>query len=112
MPQFTDSYYLSQPLYICLISVFYFLSLIFFCSCLGKGVYICLLYIYYFLLKDYRKNNPEVAVLDPPDAIEQLLNRQSMLNDVTNLNLSDCYGNLLLFLSSLWGTFLFQLPEL
>jgi inositol-1,3,4-trisphosphate 5/6-kinase/inositol-tetrakisphosphate 1-kinase len=63
-------------------------------------------------LKDYRKKNPEVAVLDPPDAIEQLLNRQSMLNDVTNLNLSDCYGNLLLFLSSLWGTLLFQLPEL
>lgn len=44
------------------------------------------------VIEDYRKNNPEVAVLDPPDAIEQLLNRQSMLNDVTNLNLSDCYG--------------------
>ncbi|XP_011002432.1 PREDICTED: inositol-tetrakisphosphate 1-kinase 2-like isoform X1 [Populus euphratica] len=43
-------------------------------------------------IEDYRKKNPEVAVLDPPDAIEQLLNRQSMLNDVTNLNLSDCYG--------------------
>ncbi|KAJ6985136.1 hypothetical protein NC653_023192 [Populus alba x Populus x berolinensis] len=39
-----------------------------------------------------RKKNPEVAVLDPPDAIEQLLNRQSMLNDVTDLNLSDSYG--------------------
>lgn len=43
-------------------------------------------------IEDYRKKNPEVAVLDPPDAIEQLLNRQSMLNDVTDLNLSDCYG--------------------
>ncbi|KAG6762570.1 hypothetical protein POTOM_033079 [Populus tomentosa] len=43
-------------------------------------------------IEDYRKKNPEVAVLDPPDAIEQLLNRQSMLNDVTDLNLSDSYG--------------------
>ncbi|KAF9675777.1 hypothetical protein SADUNF_Sadunf09G0068100 [Salix dunnii] len=38
------------------------------------------------------KENPEVAILDPPDAIEHLLNRQSMLNDVTDLNLSDCHG--------------------
>uniref|UniRef100_A0A6N2L732 Inositol-tetrakisphosphate 1-kinase n=1 Tax=Salix viminalis TaxID=40686 RepID=A0A6N2L732_SALVM len=43
-------------------------------------------------IEDYRKENPEVAILDPPDAIEHLLNRQSMLNDVTDLNLSDCHG--------------------
>ncbi|KAJ6385560.1 hypothetical protein OIU77_028694 [Salix suchowensis] len=45
-------------------------------------------------IEDYRKENPEVAILDPPDAIEHLLNRQSMLNDVTDLNLSDCHGKL------------------
>ncbi|KAB1208602.1 Inositol-tetrakisphosphate 1-kinase 2 [Morella rubra] len=47
------------------------------------------------LHKDYRQKNPEVTVLDPPDAIEHLHNRQSMLQDVADLNLSDCHGNLL-----------------
>lgn len=46
-------------------------------------------------MKDYRQKNPEVTVLDPPDAIEHLHNRQSMLQDVADLNLSDCHGNLL-----------------
>ena len=35
---------------------------------------------------------PEVTVLDPPDAIQQLRSRQSMLQDVADLNLSDCGG--------------------
>lgn len=52
---------------------------------------------YYFflnILKDYRNSHPEVTVLDPPDAIQQVHNRQSMLQDVADLNLSDPYGNL------------------
>lgn len=46
-----------------------------------------------FVLKDYQKKHPEVAVIDPPDAIERLHNRQSMLEDVAELNLCDCKGN-------------------
>ncbi|KAG8369151.1 hypothetical protein BUALT_Bualt15G0121500 [Buddleja alternifolia] len=42
--------------------------------------------------QDYRKEHPEVTVLDPPDAIQQVHNRQSMLQDVADLNLSDPYG--------------------
>ncbi|KAL0432622.1 UNVERIFIED_CONTAM: Inositol-tetrakisphosphate 1-kinase [Sesamum latifolium] len=45
-----------------------------------------------FFLKDYRNAHPEVTVLDPPDAIQQVHNRQSMLQDVADLNLSDPYG--------------------
>ncbi|KAJ4716095.1 Inositol-tetrakisphosphate 1-kinase [Melia azedarach] len=44
------------------------------------------------LIEDYRQKHPEVTVLDPPDAIEHLHNRQSMLQDVADLNLSDCHG--------------------
>eukprot|EP00268_Persea_americana_P042891 TRINITY_DN4297_c1_g2_i5.p1 TRINITY_DN4297_c1_g2~~TRINITY_DN4297_c1_g2_i5.p1 ORF type:complete len:336 (-),score=71.82 TRINITY_DN4297_c1_g2_i5:440-1447(-) len=44
------------------------------------------------ILEDYRQNHPEVTVLDPPDAIQHVHNRQSMLQDVADLNLSDCYG--------------------
>ncbi|CAA0809086.1 Inositol-tetrakisphosphate 1-kinase 3 [Striga hermonthica] len=44
------------------------------------------------VLEDYRKAHPEVTVLDPPDAIQQVYNRQSMLQDVADLNLSDNYG--------------------
>ncbi|PIN21094.1 Inositol-1,3,4-trisphosphate 5/6-kinase [Handroanthus impetiginosus] len=44
------------------------------------------------LLEDYRHAHPEVTVLDPPDAIQQVHNRQSMLQDVADLNLSDLYG--------------------
>lgn len=43
-------------------------------------------------VKDYRLKHPEVTVLDPPDAIQHLHNRQSMLQDVADLNLSDSYG--------------------
>ncbi|KAG8377424.1 hypothetical protein BUALT_Bualt08G0031500 [Buddleja alternifolia] len=45
------------------------------------------IYIY-----DYRKTHPNVTVLDPPDAIQHVHSRQSMLQDVADLNLSDAYG--------------------
>ncbi|XP_038681290.1 inositol-tetrakisphosphate 1-kinase 3-like isoform X1 [Tripterygium wilfordii] len=41
---------------------------------------------------DYRKTHPEVTVLDPPHAIQHLHNRESMLQDVVELNLTDCHG--------------------
>ncbi|GKV19775.1 hypothetical protein SLEP1_g29994 [Rubroshorea leprosula] len=44
------------------------------------------------IIEDYGKNHPEVTVLDPPDAIRHLHNRQSMLKDVADLDLSDCHG--------------------
>lgn len=47
-------------------------------------------------LKDYKQKHPEVTVLDPPKAIEHLHNRQSMLQDVADLDLSDYHGILCL----------------
>ncbi|CAK9157931.1 unnamed protein product [Ilex paraguariensis] len=44
------------------------------------------------VLEDYRQTHPEVKVLDPPDAIQHVHNRQSMLQDVADLNMSDAYG--------------------
>ncbi|KAJ8769077.1 hypothetical protein K2173_024073 [Erythroxylum novogranatense] len=44
------------------------------------------------LIEDYRQKHPEVVILDPPYAIQHLHNRQSMLQDVADLNLSDCHG--------------------
>ncbi|XP_026393290.1 inositol-tetrakisphosphate 1-kinase 3-like [Papaver somniferum] len=44
------------------------------------------------ILEDYKLEHPEVTVLDPPDCIQQVHNRQSMLQDVADLNLSDFYG--------------------
>lgn len=44
------------------------------------------------ILEDYRQTHPEVTVLDPPDAIQQVYNRQFMLQEVADLNLSDAYG--------------------
>ncbi|KAG5543719.1 hypothetical protein RHGRI_016471 [Rhododendron griersonianum] len=44
------------------------------------------------ILEDYRQTHPEVTVLDPPDAIQQVHNRQFMLQEVADLNLSDAYG--------------------
>ncbi|XP_022725207.1 inositol-tetrakisphosphate 1-kinase 3-like isoform X4 [Durio zibethinus] len=44
------------------------------------------------LHKDYRQTQPQVIVLDPPDAIQHLYNRQSMLQNVVDLNLSDFHG--------------------
>lgn len=54
----------------------------------------------FFLLQDYRQTHPEVTVLDPPDAIQRLHNRQSMLQAVADLNLSDSYGNFCAFCSN------------
>ncbi|XP_016568959.1 inositol-tetrakisphosphate 1-kinase 3 isoform X1 [Capsicum annuum] len=42
-------------------------------------------------LEEYRLTHPDVTVLDPPDAIQQVYNRQYMLEDVADLNLSDTY---------------------
>ncbi|KAF5739823.1 hypothetical protein HS088_TW12G01034 [Tripterygium wilfordii] len=44
------------------------------------------------ILEDYRCAHPEVTVLDPPDAIQHLRNRQSMLQCVADMNFSDSYG--------------------
>ncbi|KAG5018834.1 hypothetical protein JHK87_014689 [Glycine soja] len=44
------------------------------------------------VLEDYRLSHPEVTVLDPPDAIQHLRNRQYMLQAVADMNLSDSYG--------------------
>ncbi|KAK3231154.1 hypothetical protein Dsin_003035 [Dipteronia sinensis] len=44
------------------------------------------------ILEDYRGTHPEVTVLDPPDAIQHLHNRQSMLQCVADMNLSNAYG--------------------
>ncbi|XP_071717713.1 inositol-tetrakisphosphate 1-kinase 3-like isoform X3 [Rutidosis leptorrhynchoides] len=41
------------------------------------------------ILEDYRLTHPEVTVLDPPDAIQHVYNRQSMLQDVADLDFSD-----------------------
>ncbi|KAL5232573.1 hypothetical protein ABZP36_031349 [Zizania latifolia] len=44
------------------------------------------------VLEDYREEHPEVTILDPPNAIQHLHNRQSMLQEVADLNLSNGYG--------------------
>ncbi|KAL5559873.1 hypothetical protein UlMin_036084 [Ulmus minor] len=44
------------------------------------------------ILEDYRQTHPEVTVLDPPDAIQHLHNRQSMLQAVADMDLSESYG--------------------
>ncbi|KAJ3697641.1 hypothetical protein LUZ61_001346 [Rhynchospora tenuis] len=44
------------------------------------------------ILEDYHEQHPEVTVLDPPDAIQHLYNRQSMLQQVSDLNFSDPHG--------------------
>ncbi|KAJ6827174.1 inositol-tetrakisphosphate 1-kinase 3-like isoform X1 [Iris pallida] len=46
------------------------------------------------ILEDYLEKNPEVTILDPPDAIQHLRNRQSMLQDVADIDLSDSYGKI------------------
>ncbi|KAA8545739.1 hypothetical protein F0562_020810 [Nyssa sinensis] len=45
-----------------------------------------------FVATNAKKKHPEVTVLDPPNAIEHVRNRQSMLKDVADLKLADCYG--------------------
>ncbi|GMJ12872.1 inositol 1,3,4-trisphosphate 5/6 kinase 2 [Hibiscus trionum] len=44
------------------------------------------------IVKDYRQTHPEVVIIDPPDAIQHVYNRHSMLQDVVNLNLPDFHG--------------------
>ncbi|KAG6434697.1 hypothetical protein SASPL_106337 [Salvia splendens] len=44
------------------------------------------------ILEDYRITHPNVTVLDPPDAIQHVYSRQSMLEVVAELNLTDPYG--------------------
>ncbi|ESR46939.1 Inositol-tetrakisphosphate 1-kinase 3 [Citrus sinensis] len=44
------------------------------------------------ILEEYRQTHPEVTVLDPPYAIQHLHNRQSMLQCVADMNLSNSYG--------------------
>lgn len=44
------------------------------------------------VIEDFRQKHPEVTVLDPPKAIQHLHNRQSMLQDVADLDLSDYHG--------------------
>ncbi|XP_051124297.1 inositol-tetrakisphosphate 1-kinase 3 isoform X2 [Andrographis paniculata] len=44
------------------------------------------------ILEEYRETHPSVTVLDPPDAIQHLHNRQSMLQAVADMNLFDSYG--------------------
>ncbi|XP_024360052.1 inositol-tetrakisphosphate 1-kinase 3 isoform X2 [Physcomitrium patens] len=43
-------------------------------------------------LEDYKRKYPDVVVLDPPEAILQLRDRQSMLRDVAELDLSNAEG--------------------
>ena len=59
------------------------------------------------LLQDYWNEHPEVTILDPPRAIQQVHNRQSMLQDVADLNLSDRYGNFDILVKSLPLLFVF-----
>ncbi|XP_010530695.1 PREDICTED: inositol-tetrakisphosphate 1-kinase 2 isoform X2 [Tarenaya hassleriana] len=40
------------------------------------------------------EKHPEVTILDPPGAIQCIYNRQSMLQGVADLNLSDCGGKI------------------
>lgn len=44
------------------------------------------------VIEDYQRLHPEVTVVDPPDAIQHLRNRQSMLEVVADLKLPDSYG--------------------
>ncbi|XP_023546256.1 inositol-tetrakisphosphate 1-kinase 3-like isoform X1 [Cucurbita pepo subsp. pepo] len=44
------------------------------------------------ILEEYRQTHPEVTVLDPPDAIQHLHSRQSMLQAVADMQLSESYG--------------------
>eukprot|EP00250_Pteridium_aquilinum_P019522 c24464_g1_i2 orf=228-1421(-) len=43
-------------------------------------------------LEDFKCRYPDVVVLDPPDAIQHVRNRQSMLQEVAKLKLCDCGG--------------------
>lgn len=53
-------------------------------------------------LQNYRQIHPEVTVLDPPDAIQHLRNRQHMLQEVADMNFSDPCGNSTICLNNLF----------
>ena len=66
---------------------------------LSRSSFVVIIFLFIFwtsfvFLKDYREEHPEVTILDPPSAIQHLHNRQSMLQEVADLNLSNSYGNL------------------
>ncbi|PON55169.1 Inositol-tetrakisphosphate 1-kinase [Parasponia andersonii] len=44
------------------------------------------------LIEDYKQKHSEVIVLDPPKAIRHLHNRQTMLQDVADIDLSEYHG--------------------
>ncbi|XP_038994479.1 inositol-tetrakisphosphate 1-kinase 3-like isoform X2 [Hibiscus syriacus] len=44
------------------------------------------------ILEEYRQTHQNVLVLDPPEATKHLQNRQSMLQCVADMNLSEFYG--------------------
>jgi inositol-1,3,4-trisphosphate 5/6-kinase/inositol-tetrakisphosphate 1-kinase len=46
------------------------------------------------VIEDYQQKHPEVTVLDPPGSIQRIYNRQSMLQGMADLKLSDCSGSL------------------
>uniref|UniRef100_A0A1J3H810 Inositol-tetrakisphosphate 1-kinase 3 n=1 Tax=Noccaea caerulescens TaxID=107243 RepID=A0A1J3H810_NOCCA len=46
------------------------------------------------VIEDYQQKHPEVTVLDPPGAIQRIYNRQSMLQGMADLKLSDCSGSI------------------
>ncbi|KAG6409014.1 hypothetical protein SASPL_132043 [Salvia splendens] len=44
------------------------------------------------VIEDYQRLHPEVTVVDPPEAIQHLRNRQSMLEVVADLKFPESYG--------------------
>lgn len=79
--------------FLCWLSIFEACTFVFaFCSTMAF-LYIMLSFLFPYALKDYQQKHPEVTVLDPPAAIQHLRNRESMLQDVADLNLSDYHGN-------------------
>ncbi|KAL1534484.1 Inositol-tetrakisphosphate 1-kinase 3 [Salvia divinorum] len=44
------------------------------------------------VIEDYQRLHPDVTVVDPPEAIQHLRNRQSMLEVVADLKLPESYG--------------------
>ena len=38
------------------------------------------------MLQAYKQRNPDVVILDPPEAIQKVYNRKSMLQEVDSLN--------------------------
>ena len=50
------------------------------------------------ILQEFKQKYPDVIVLDPPDAIQHVRNRQSMLQEVAQLKLRGCGGLIFLFI--------------